>query len=45
MLKMNKQTNKIKDETWDPVNEEFNIEKKKDFFLKVVKGISKVSSV
>lgn len=31
MLKMNKQTNKIKDEAWDPVNEEFNIEKKKTF--------------
>ena len=29
MLKMNKQTNKIKGEIWDPVNEEFNTEQRK----------------
>ena len=29
MLKMNKQTNKIKGEIWDPVNEEFNTEQRR----------------
>lgn len=38
MLKMNKQTNKIKDETWDPVNEEFNNKKKKRLFPEDGKG-------